>query len=740
MSHQEKVNSSHLCRCAYVYIRQSSAAQVEHNRESGRRQYRLVDRAVELGWPREQVRILDEDTAQSASESEHRDAFNMMTAEVALAHVGIILSIEVSRVARNNADWYRLLDLCAVTDTLIADEDGLYHPGLFNDRLLLGLKGTMAEAELHVLRARLNGGIRNKAARGELRRGLPIGFIWGEKDGEVLFHPDEAVTGAIRTVFERFAELGSVRRVWLWFQDEGILFPSQSTSKAPIRWTTPSYVAIHEVLTSPVYAGAYVYGRTRQERYVDEAGKLKKRIRKLPRSQWQVFIPHHHPGFIDWHTYEMNRTRIDSNTRPQPHQAGGAVREGCALLQGIATCARCGRRLLVYYQGQNATPGYYCANSQIAQGRSQRCLHVGGTRIEAAVARAFLDAVEPAGIQAAIEAENLIEADYEAALAQWKLQVQRARYEAEKAERRYRTVEPENRLVARNLETEWNERLQALAQAEAELARRTHERPPPLSDSQREHIRLLGENLSLVWSAPSTTDRDRKELLRSLLEEVNVTVDQTKYQAHLILRWQGGMISEIDVALHHPRESIVRTDEETIDLVRRLAKHYPDTMIAGILNRQGRTTAYGLPFIANRVGNLRRHWKIPRFRPPKEPVVGVPVTVVKAAEILGVSPPTVHRWLREGIIPGEQITPGAPWRIRITDELKNRFVEEAPPGFVRMHEATRVLGLSRQSVLQRVKRGDLEAVHVRQGRRKGLLIKVLDVQPELFETPSSDEV
>jgi len=345
VSDNEKIQPRHLQRRAYVYVRQSSAAQVACNRESTDRQYRLLDRAVRLGWSKDQVSVLDEDLAQSGSGTEERRGFDRMTAEVALGHIGLILSIEVSRVARNNADWYRLLDLCGVTDTLIGDEEGLYHPGLFNDRLLLGLKGTMAEAELHVIRARLDGGIRNKAKRGELRRGLPVGLVWGEADGEVLFHPDQAVTGAIRTVFEKFTELGSARQVWLWFRSEGLSFPLQSNGTAEIRWVTASYTAIHHVLTNPVYAGAYVYGKTRQERYVDQAGRVRKRTRHLPRSEWAVLIPGHHDGFIAWETYEMNQARIARNTRPGPHQAGGAVREGSALLQGLATCGRCGRRL-----------------------------------------------------------------------------------------------------------------------------------------------------------------------------------------------------------------------------------------------------------------------------------------------------------------------------------------------------------------------------------------------------------
>ena len=321
-------------------------------------------------------------------------------------------------------------------------------------------------------------------------------------------------------------------------------------------------------------------------------------------------------------------------------------------------------------------------------------------------------------------------------MTQWRLQVERARYQAERAERRYRKVEPENRLVARTLETEWEKRLKELDAAEAELAQREQQRPDRLSDEQRERIRLLGSDLNRVWNVPTTTDRDRKELLRSLLEEVQITVERAEAQAHLLLRWRGGTITDIDVVLHHPRDTVVRTDEDTIDLVRRLAEHYPDGIIAGILGRQGRKTAYGLPFTANRVGNIRRQWKIPRFQPPKSPPEGDLVSVEEAARILGLVPSTIHRWLNEGFIAGEQITPGAPWRIRMDQNLKERFVESTPQGYVPMIEATRILGVSRQTVLQRVKRGELEAVHVTRGRRKGLRIKIIDNQPDLFDQTS----
>jgi DNA invertase Pin-like site-specific DNA recombinase len=732
MSSESKVKPSHHGRCVYVYVRQSSPAQVEHNRESTDRQYKLVERALALGWGRPQVKVIDEDLAHSAATRAGRGGFAAMIAEVALGHVGLILSIEVSRVARNNADWYQLLDLCGVTDTLIGDEDGLYHPGLFNDRLLLGLKGTMAEAELHVIRARLDGGIRNKAARGELRRGLPVGFVWGLEDGEVLFHPDQAVQGAIRTVFEKFGELGSVRQVWLWFRSEGLSFPFQAAAWSDIQWVCPTYTAIHHVLSNPVYAGAYAYGKTRQERYLDQDGCVSKRLRHLPREHWAVLIQRHHEGFIDWETYEMNHVRIARNIRPGPHRPG-AVREGSALLQGLAICGACGRRLRVYYQGRNSTPGYYCAGSNIVNGKACHCLRVGGLRIDRAIAEAFLDAVTPAGIQAALLAESQLEDDRNAALRQWRLQAEQARYQAERAETRYRRVEPENRLVARTLEAQWEQRLAELACAEAELARHQAEHPPRLTDEQRQSIHALGADLRQVWDAPTTSDRDRKELIGALLEEAIIRVDQEPRQARVTLRWRSGTLTDLDVSLRCCRTSTIRTDEDSLELIRRLAVHYPDPVIAGVLNRQGRRTAHGERFTANHVGNLRRYRDIPRHEPTATSEEGELVTVEGAAAILGVVPSTVHRWLAAGFIVGEQITPGAPWRIRMTEELRHRFREEAPAGYIPMKQATRKLGVSRQTILQRVKRGQLQAIHVRCGKCKGLRIKVIDNTQELFD-------
>ena len=486
-----------------IYVRQSTLAQLERNTESTARQYDLVNRARQLGWPREAVRVVDADLGISGSVLGQREGFESLVAEVALGQVGIILALEASRLARDNAAWYRLLDLAGACDTLVADADGVYHPGLFNDRLVLGMKGIMSEAELHVLRARLEGGIRNKAARGQLRRGLPVGLLWGEADGEIRFHPDEAVTGVIAAVFDRFAVCGSVRATWLWLRGQGlrwplqqVAYPGKGSGIPDITWVEPTYHGVHTTLSHPAYAGAYVYGRTRKERYLATSGVLRLRSRRLPRDQWEVLIPGHHPGFIDWDTYLANQQRIGKNIRPQARQPGtGAVREGCALLQGLASCGTCGRKLAIFYTGPaRSVPNYYCQGpAELVGGRGARHMSVGGQAIDAAIADAFLAALAPAALDACLAAARQLEDGHDAALAQHRRQVEQARYHASRAERRYRAVDPDNRLVARGLETEWEQALRELADAEAELARRETARPKTLAPEEKQAILALGD-------------------------------------------------------------------------------------------------------------------------------------------------------------------------------------------------------------------------------------------------------
>jgi DNA invertase Pin-like site-specific DNA recombinase len=742
MSELGKVTAAHQRRSALVYVRQSSLTQIERNTESTARQYNLVTRAVELGWARAAVRVIDDDLGVSGASTAGRSGFADLAVQVGLGEVGIVLALEVSCLARNSSDWYRLLDLAGMTDTLMADADGIYHPAMFNDRLVLGMKGTMSEAELHILRARLHGGIRNKAARGELRTALPVGLVW--TDEGITLHPDEAVRGVLSAVFEQLPVRGSARGVWLWLKEQGLKMPMPHhgylRGDEELTWVEPTYTAVHKVLTHPAYAGAYVFGKTQVQRYVDEHGMLKARKRTLDPGEWQVLIKDHHEGYIDWAAYEANQARIDANIRPRAHEPGtGAVPEGCALLQGLATCGVCGRKLAVYYDGPTkSTPGYYCATGRVTNGRGVYHMRVGGLAIQDAVIEAFLAAVAPASLQACLAAAESLEATHDAALEQFRRQVERARYAAGKAERHYKAVDPENRLVARGLEAAWEAALQQLARTEGELARRQTTRPKALSTAERAAVLALGDDLGGVFDSPSTTDKERKALLRSLLEEVNVIVsrDDSGGRADLILRWKGGATTELSVPLKR-RPPPIRTDEDTLSLLRRLAMSYPDGMIAGILNRQHRTTARGLPFTAGRVQSLRHHFGIACYKPSWEQEEGELLTVEGTAQQLGLAPSTLHRWLADGFIAGEQLPPGAPWRIRLTPAIRSLFVDDAPAGWLAMLEATLAYKVSRQTIMQRVKRGELRAVHVRSGRRKGLRIEPPPPQNQLFSTQQS---
>ena len=546
-------------------------------------------------------------------------------------------------------------------------------------------------------------------------------------------------------MFGQFAVCGSVRATWLWLREQGLRWPLQKVAYTrrgsgipEITWVEPTYHAVHTTLTHPAYAGAYVYGRTRKERYLDPGGALRQRSRRLPRDQWEVLIPDHHPGFTDWDAYQANQARIGTNIRPQARQPGtGAVREGSALLQGLATCGTCGRKLAIFYAcPSKCVPNYYCQGSaELVNGRGARHMGVGGQAIDAAVTAAFLAALAPAALDACLQAARQLEDGHDAVLAQHQRQVEQARYNATRAERRYRAVDPDNRLVARGLEREWETALRELADAEAELARRETARPKTLTPQEKQAILALGDDLGAVWDAPTTTDKDRKQLLRTLLDEVNITLRREDPDPHadLVLRWKGGAISELTVPLRR-RQPAIRTDEDTIDLIRRLAVHYPDAIIAGILNRQHRRTARGLSYTASRVQSLRYHWHIPCHQPDGngQAPEGELLNVTAAARQLNIAPSTLLRWLNDGFVAGEQVTPGAPWRIRLTDQLRDMLADTAPDGWVPLGYATQALGVSRQTVLQKVKRGELRAVLTRTGRRKGLRIEIPAPQQGLF--------
>ncbi len=726
MTEPDKVTAAHLRRVAVVYIRQSSTGQLERNTESTERQYALGERAVALGWPRSAVRYIDADLGVSGAGAARRAGFTDLMSQVALGQVGLVLALEVSRLARNNAEWYRMLDLAGLTDTLIGDADGLYHPGLFNDRLVLGLKGTMSEAELHVLRARLNGGMRNKAARGELRRKLPAGLVWGPSPGEILIDPDEAVAGAIRTVFERFAVCGSVHGVWLWLLEHHLKVPTAWPDWDTVRWRQPTYTTVHHILTNPAYAGVYCYGKTRFERYLDEdSGQLRTRRVPLPRDQWQVFLRDHHAGYLDYATFQANLERIAANSRPVANAPGtGAVREGSALLQGLATCGICGRKLYIFYQGTPVlAPTYHCQIGRFTKGRLPRHMNIAARLVDPPVVEAFLTALAPSALRACLAAADRIEAGHELALAQWRREVERTAYTALKAERRYRAVDPENRLVARSLEADWETALAAAETARKELERRESTRPRALSSQERDAVLALGDDLGQVWDAPTTTHRDRKELLRTLLEEVNITVDRPGGQIRLVVRWKGGRISELTVGLPRRKPSKYQTEQATLDLLRQLAADHTDKEIAAIFTARGMRTPTGRDFTATRVYHLRHRWRIPHRPCLPEPAPGIgPFSLSRAARELHVSQATMHHWLHSGFIPGTRSAPDAPWQVMLTADVRARLVDQAPRGWVPLTEACNGLGADRDTVMSRIKDGTLRAVYVRQYPRRGLHI------------------
>jgi excisionase family DNA binding protein len=723
MSERGKVTEQHRRRRAVVYVRQSTLHQVERNVESSARQYALRERAVELGWPTDSVVVVDEDTGRSGSTSEGRIGFKELVAEVGLGHVGLVLALEVSRLARSSADWHQLLDLCALTGTLIADTDGVYSPADFNDRLLLGLKGTMSEAELHLIRARLDGGLRNKAERGELRLALPVGLD-RDDGGRIVLCPDEQVRHAIERVFVLWRRLGSARQVVMELIAEGQQLPRRTVGQRRIRWARPSYGAVHDFLTNPAYAGAFVFGRKRREKTIGPDGRVRVRDVDVPMEEWSVCLPEHHPGYVSWAEYVATRERLRANVRPRG-EGGGAAREGAALLQGLVRCGRCGRRMQVAYSGNGGrVRRYACVRGHVLHHTDSTCQTLGGGRLEKAVVGTFLDAVTPAGVAATAGAIRELEDQHEQLLAGQRLALERAEYEAERAERQFDACEPENRLVARTLERKLEEALAAVERKRGKLAALEHARPQPLTDTERRALAGLARDLRRVWQATTTTDRERKQLLRTLIREIVVTVHATERRADVEIAWEGGARSELQVKLNARGPETRRLGEDTIELIRRLAEHHTDQQIAAILSRQGYRTGTGLPFTEARVRGARFRAGIPAA-PPPDPESQL-VTIQQAAAALNVSTHTVRRWLDQGLLPGEQAMPGAAWRIRLTDEIRARFVPDVPDGYLPLNEAAKALGVARQTVLHKVQRGELRAIQVINGRRKGLRIEVPD--------------
>ena len=734
--------AAHLRRDAYIYVRQSTLAQTVRNTESLLRQYDLAGRARQLGWAEHQIVVVDDDLGRSGASAQGRKGFSDLVADVGLGKAGIVLSLECSRLARNNADWYRLLDLCALTDTLIADADGVYHPAGYNDRLVLGLKGTLSEAELHLLRARMTEGLRAKAARGELRLVLPAGLDYDDGD-HVIITPDEAVREAVMCVFRRFDQLGSARQVVVSLRADGLRLPRRDIRTGKIAWAQAGYPAVHDILIHPGYAGVFAYGRSKLEKHLGAGGTVITRQRRLPRDQWAVMIPGHHPGYISLETYDANIARLAANSPAPAGGAGGAAREGAAWLQGLLRCGRCGRLMQVNYHS-GGRPAYRCGRANQMYGATT-CQRVGGRRLHETVLAELLAALAPACLAATVQAMSDTEAQFRQNLAVFERALERARFEAGRALRQYDNVEPENRLVARTLEAVLEDKLTAVRTAENQLAAQQARRPVTLTEQETDWITTAGADLRAIFQAPATTNAQRKELIRAVITEVTVTVqdnggDDTARTCQVQIIWQGGASTRLQMPVpasgHHCRV----TSEDTLDLIRRLASRYDDTTIAQILSQQNRRTATGLPFRKTHVRALRARHGIPGYQAPPGNVTpgcqdAAVVSITEAARQLGVSTATIYRWLRDGFVTGEQLTPGAPWQVRVDQQLRDKVRPQAPDGWLPLSQAAARLGLARQTVLNKVQRGELNAIYLTRGRRKGLRIQAGHGQAGLFDTP-----
>lgn len=670
----DKLRPTHLARQALVYVRQSSLAQVRSHTASAARQYDLAQRARDLGWPTAQIVVIDQDQGQSGASAVGRDGFRRLVATVGLGQAGAVLSLEASRLARASSDWYRLLELCILTDTLVIDEDGIYEPGQYNDRLLLGFKGTMSEAELHWLRARLVGGQREKARQGRLRMKLATGLARDPADAIVL-DPDEAVQQALRLVFAVFATSRSARAVVQHFAAHGLRIPTRRWGGAhdgALTWSPLHYGRALAILHNPTYAGAYVYGRSQPRVHLRPDGPPRAgRVRHAAVAAWPVLLRDAHPGYLDWEQFVRNQQALDDNRTFRPEERRGAAREGAALLQGLALCGRCGRRMRVRYRAGGAVPYYDCAAvHNLAAGPT--CQSVRGDGVDAAVAAHFLAALRPAELAIALAALTAVEEQAREADRHWQLRLERARYEADLARRRYTAVEPENRLVARNLEREWEGKLAEVAQLEREYARRPGAAGAPVDAAERQHILDLAQDLPTLWRAATTTNAERKQLLRCLIKDVTLTMQEATI--HIGLRWQTEACTTATVPRPAPAHVLYRTPVPTVQRIRELAAAHPDRAIAAQLNAEGRTSGWGHALTAGIVRRLRGAYGIahgcsdsPRAC-PAGPRGDGRYSTRAAAATLNVTPATIANWCATGQLDGVRPSPRGPWWVLLTPE------------------------------------------------------------------------
>lgn len=644
-SGSSKVTAAHLKRDAYLYVRQSTLRQVVEHTESTQRQYGLRQRAVALGWPTDRVVVIDQDQGRSAAGTADRAGFQRLVGDVGLGKVGIVLGLEVSRLARNSTDWHRLLEICALTDTLILDEDGIYDPAHFNDRLLLGLKGTMSEAELHVLRARLRGGIESKARRGELKMSLPTGLVYDAAD-RVVRDPERRVQATVRLFFRTYRRTGSASATVKHFRTQQLLFPTRlraGAKKGEVIFEPLEHSRALRVLHNPRYAGAFAFGRTRT-RPRPEGGS---RQLKLPREEWQVLIRDAHDGYISWTEYEENQARLQVNAQALGRdRRRSPPREGPALLQGILVCGRCGKRMTVRYNypGGVAAPMYVCQRARIQRG-APVCQVVPGTGIDEAIGELLVEVVTPVTLEVALAVGEELRNRAEEVDRLRRQHVERARYEAELAERRYRRVDPDHRLVADALEADWNAKLRALAAAQKTYEDERNDDPGALDDERRSEILALATDFPRLWNDPATPAREKKRIARLILEDVTLTKD-TGVTAHI--RFRGGATRTLTLPLPLSAADLRRTTTDVIQRVDALLDHHAEEQIADILNADRLRTGTGLPFTLNRVACVRRTYDLkPRYVRLRERGL---LTVREMAERLSVTTQTVKVWRAIGFL------------------------------------------------------------------------------------------
>jgi DNA invertase Pin-like site-specific DNA recombinase len=662
MRHSE-LPASVVERRAIVYVRQSSLIQVEENLESQRRQYELAGHARDLGF--RDIVVIDDDLGISASGTSARPGFESLVAQICEGIVGGVFCLEASRLARNGRDWHHLLELCGLVGARVFDVDGVYDPSLPNDRLLLGLKGTMSEFELTVMRRRLLDAALAKARRGELRFGVPVGLVW-ERDGKIELDPDRRIQAALRTVFRLFGRLGSARQVLLRMRADGLLFPRPADGKRltrdQVEWRPPAYRNIISVLQNPLYAGAYAYGRSEHRTTIVNGRAVKKYGHDRPIEAWTVLLRDHHEGYITWEQYERNQERIQRNAFCKPAGGAKAARGGRALLSSLLRCRRCGRMLRVSYSGRGpALPRYSCNVGNAMHGLAP-CINFGATRPDVVVARLLLDVVQPMAIEAAIMAEHQAshrEDERKRALA---LERQQTEYEVQLARRRYESVDSGNRLVAAELEARWNAALARLRDCDARLETA---RAQPSTKPDRACLMSLAADLEMAWNAAPTAMSTKQRLVRTLIQEIVVDVDDETREVILVLHWRGGHHSELRVKKpksgEHTKSASVAADK----VIRGMATKWSDEHVAATLNRMGLTTGQGLSWNAKRVGAHRRTHGIAGYESKTKD--GRCLTMSEAAAQLGVSHYAIRCLIKGGVLPARQVVEDAPWQIMAED-------------------------------------------------------------------------